>query len=276
MPYVIRAPKIMTFLGIAVVLALSACTSSEGGTAPAAETEETATVTVVARDMTSVLVVAGTVVSSPNAIVPAPTSGTVSFLNSALSALTLASGATIGEVGAVGVTMPFAGRLVGTSYPTGAQVVSNAPIASASYVGFGVLAGIPVEQLYRLYSQPTTAIVSITGGPAGTTCALFPSESGVDLPAGSVPVVCMLPADAAVVAGLPAKLGIETASKQGVLAVPVTAVLGSSKQGRVTLIRDGRRIVTAVELGISDGSYIEIVSGLAEGDQILAHAPGLQ
>jgi hypothetical protein len=86
----------------------------------------------------------------------------------------------------------------------------------------------------------------------------------------------MLPSDAAVVAGLPAKLGIETAHRDGVLAVPVTAVLGSVDQGTVTLVKGDERVVTHVELGVSDGSYIEVVAGLQEGDRILDHAPGLQ
>lgn len=271
-----HASKIVTFLGLAGVLALSACTSSVGVTSPTVETEEAATVTVVVRNITSVLVVEGTVVSSPQVVVPAPASGIISFLDAALNAGNLASGVTIGRVGAAVVPMPFSGRIVETFYPTGAGVVANAPVASASYVGFGVLAGIPIDLLYRVYSTPLIATVSVTGGPAGKTCALFPSAGELDPPKGSVSVVCTLGTDAAVVAGLSAKLGIETANRQGVLAVPVTAVLGSSRQGRVTVVRDSERIVTEVKLGVSDGSYIEIVSGLAEGDEILAHAPGLR
>lgn len=63
--------------------------------------------------------------------------------------------------------------------------------------------------------------------------------------------------------------------KADVLALPVSAVAGRMGKGAVTLMKDGNSSVVEVSLGVSDGAYIEITSGLSEGDVISAVAPHL-
>ena len=234
------------------------------------------TVTVESRDITSVVVVDGSVVASPSVVVYASAEGKVSYVASAVDAPYLDAGTVVARVGGIDVTIPFAGRVQSTAYPSGAKVPAYAALANVSYAGFAVMALIPSVQLFRLYTQPSVATAAITGGPGGISCSLYPTDSPPDPETGAVSVVCILPSDAAVVAGLPAKLGIETARREGVLAIPVTAVLGSVDQGVVTVVRGDERIETQIELGVSDGSYVEVLAGLEEGDRILDHAPGLQ
>lgn len=56
---------------------------------------------------------------------------------------------------------------------------------------------------------------------------------------------------------------IVIAAKENVLRVPTTAV----NRGNTVTLADGSQ--TKVELGLSDSSYIEIISGLKEGDEII-------
>jgi hypothetical protein len=55
--------------------------------------------------------------------------------------------------------------------------------------------------------------------------------------------------------------------------VPVVGV--STQSGLVTRVRAGKSDVVKVELGISDGAWVEVRSGLRVGDRVLAYAPGL-
>lgn len=64
-------------------------------------------------------------------------------------------------------------------------------------------------------------------------------------------------------------------AKTDVLAAPVNAVAGRVGKGSVTLFKDGAPSIIEVGLGISDGAYIEITSGLSEGDVISNAAPYL-
>ena len=255
-------------------LLLTGCTLGDVPTeaAPSAAPEG---ISVTTRDLTSVLVVEGAVVASPEVLIAATTAGTVEFDDAALGDPSLNENSPFGSVGGAALTLPFAGRIVAPSVPDGSDVVANAPVATAAYAGFGVMVRVPAEQLYRLYTEPTTALVSLTAGAAGITCALHPlaeASSPDQLPA----FACLLPPDTSAVPGLSARVGIETASAPGVVAVPVSAVLGSSESGVVTVIDGSDRERRDIRLGISDGSFVEVVSGLEVGETISSVAPDLR
>ncbi len=56
------------------------------------------------------------------------------------------------------------------------------------------------------------------------------------------------------------------------LAVPVTAVGAGVEGATVMVVKDGTVRRTAVETGIRDAGWVEIVSGLAEGEQVVTKA----
>lgn len=75
--------------------------------------------------------------------------------------------------------------------------------------------------------------------------------------------------------GMSCRAEIFTTTKEGVLAVPVQAVLVEENrvEGRTTysvfVNRDGRARKVEVEVGVSDDAYQEITHGLVEGDEIV-------
>lgn len=52
------------------------------------------------------------------------------------------------------------------------------------------------------------------------------------------------------------------------LLLPLSVIAGRQGKGMVTVINDGKQIQTEVMLGATDGAYIEILSGVNEGDTI--------
>jgi HlyD family secretion protein len=77
--------------------------------------------------------------------------------------------------------------------------------------------------------------------------------------------------DQSVKVGMTANLSIIVAQKSGVLLVPNSALLPSGS-GRVVQVptADGQVREVPVEIGLSDGTNTEIISGLNEGDTIIA------
>lgn len=74
--------------------------------------------------------------------------------------------------------------------------------------------------------------------------------------------------------GLEANVTIITASKTNVLAVPTTAII-TDIEGTYCYVMEGEEMVQKfVETGVSNEMMIEIVSGLKEGDEVVAN-PGL-
>jgi HlyD family secretion protein len=64
---------------------------------------------------------------------------------------------------------------------------------------------------------------------------------------------------------------VVTASGQG-LVVPVAALLFAAEGPQVQIVEDGRVITRPVTTGLKSGDRIEVTSGLAEGDTVVAKA----
>jgi multidrug efflux pump subunit AcrA (membrane-fusion protein) len=138
---------------------------------------------------------------------------------------------------------------------------------------YHVLATVEPVQLYRLVNAPTDASVTITGGPAPFTYTGVRVEVSAE---GTASVRCAVPADQVVFAGLPAALDLALGQVDDALVIPVTAVQGGSGTGNVWVDSgDGSDPEErAVTLGVNDGTIVEIVSGLEEGESIRQFVPG--
>jgi multidrug efflux pump subunit AcrA (membrane-fusion protein) len=70
--------------------------------------------------------------------------------------------------------------------------------------------------------------------------------------------------------GMTANLSIVLARRQNVLLIPAMAVQ-QGEEGNVVMVQDSpeRQMATPVEVGFSDGVYVEVVRGLNEGDHVV-------
>ena len=162
-------------------------------------------------------------------------------------------------------------------------------VAPPSYSVSGTLSP---EQQYRLISQPTEASIAITNGPAPFTCTglrITTPLAGADADGaagggdtGTTPtggtgttVSCSIPPEVTVFPGLAAQITIAGGKAENVLVVPTTAVKGSAETGVVWFVLpDGTTEERPVILGMNDGTSVEVVEGLAEGDLINQFVPG--
>ena len=93
---------------------------------------------------------------------------------------------------------------------------------------------------------------------------------------GATSVRCSILTDQIVFPGLPAQLNVSVGTAENDIAIPATAVKGGSGTGVVWLANgDGDPVETKVELGVSDGTMVEVKSGLKEGDQVRQFVPGI-
>ena len=137
--------------------------------------------------------------------------------------------------------------------------------------GEGWLLEAPVtlaDVAYRLIDPPIAVKALISGGPAGFDCAWAGTGQAPD---GSVTARCEIPADIRVIPGLAGIMALQFDEPVAAeTALPVSAVLGSTTQGQVIVVSaDGARTLRSVQIGASDGLWIEITGGLQPGDQVL-------
>ena len=86
---------------------------------------------------------------------------------------------------------------------------------------------------------------------------------------------CLIGQDVDVKPGQSATVVISAETRKDVLILPLSVIAGRQGKGVVTVIKDEEEIQTEVVLGASDGAYIEVLSGLEEGDVISSLPPNL-
>lgn len=175
------------------------------------------------------------------------------------------------------VVAPIAGTLSPFPVLVGQQVSIGEETGKVAPASFHVRGSMAPAQQYRLLDRPSEATVTIAGGPAPFTCGgltIGSAAGSADSPASTV-VRCAVPADVTVFAGLTATLTIAAGVAENVLTVPTTAVEGGSGTGIVHLVlADGAIEERLVTLGMNDGASVEIIDGVAEGDEVLEFVPG--
>lgn len=166
---------------------------------------------------------------------------------------------------------PFEASAIGIPYPQGAITLPESPgpagLAPASFrVSHPRIILCGGEPEYE--SEPPSAKAS---GETST----FPVVTAPpgDAATGLV-VIVSVPSDVRVIEGLRGRLAVTTAEDAGV-ALPLEAVAGIVDQGQVYLVRDGETVKVDVTLGITDGSYVRILSGLRAGDVVQIPSPSI-
>ncbi len=174
----------------------------------------------------------------------------------------------------VQVTAAEAGTVIELNLVAGQSTSIGGDVATLSPQRFHVLSTVEPVQLYRLINAPTEATVTITGGPAPFSCTGLTTQVSDD---GTTSVRCAIPADQVVFPGLPAELTVAVGSVDDALIVPTTAVKGGAGSGVVWIdAGDGTEPTERpVTLGITDGTMVEVLDGLTEGELIRQFVPGI-
>lgn len=200
----------------------------------------------------------------------------------------------------VEVVAPIAGLVSELPVLAGQTVAIGDRVGSVAPPTFSATAALAAEKLYRLVDRPTEATVTVTGGPAPFTCTDLTIATplatageaatsggagggsgstptgGGDASASGTTLRCTVPAGVTVFAGLSADITMSAGRAENVVTVPTTAVKGSAESGVVYLpdAKGGAPKEATVSLGLTDGTSVEVTSGLAEGDRILEFVPG--
>lgn len=191
------------------------------------------------------------------------------------------------------IEAPVAGTLGEISVLAGQSVAIGDSVATVTTGGFTVTGTLTPEQQYRLVSAPKAAEITAEGGPAPFACTDLTigrpatggsGDTGTDTgddtggaattTGSSTEVRCTVPAGVTVFDGLTATMAIEAGRAEDVIVVPVTAVEGSFGTGNVwVVLPDGTQEERPVTLGLTDGQFVEVTSGLVEGDTVLEFIP---
>jgi RND family efflux transporter MFP subunit len=179
-------------------------------------------------------------------------------------------------LGYTSVRAPFDGVVARKLASAGDLAAPGEPLLEIEGLGdFQVEAGIPDSLVPRLAPGATLAVEVPAAGVAFTG-RLVEVSSAADPLTRTVTVKISVPAGTAVGSGQYARVQVPGAPVRALLA-PAGAVSTLGQMERVFVVAGGRAVLRLVKTGAAHGDRVEILSGLAEGDQIVTNPPaGLQ
>ncbi|MBL8033283.1 MAG: efflux RND transporter periplasmic adaptor subunit [Leptospiraceae bacterium] len=174
----------------------------------------------------------------------------------------VSKGARLVELDQVPVmTAPFAGTVTAVAFKQGEAVFPQNSILTVTDLTRKYITASLDEKAAVLIRQKQIVRIAFDGLPgrtySGSVTSVYPSDGQfiVKIESAEMP--------AEILPGMSADLAIEAGTKTGVFVAPIRAV----REGKVAVWRAGKKIVIPVQLGLTQGEMVEIIStDLAEGD----------
>ena len=151
--------------------------------------------------------------------------------------------------------------------------VNSTAVSMISTSGIDIEANIPEVDIAKIVLGNTVAITldALPGENfSGRVTHVDPAETIVDGVTNYKVKMSFDSRDPRIKTGATANLEIETLRKSGVLTLPQIAIVENDLGTFVRKVQNGKEVEVAVMLGVrsSDG-YIEVLSGVAEGEEVL-------
>lgn len=170
------------------------------------------------------------------------------------------------------IRAPAAGLVLSRSARVGAIAsAAGGPLFEIARDGeFELAAEVTEVVLARLMpGQSVSVTLAGAAAPIAGKVRLVSPEIDAATRLGKVHIA--LPGNPAVRTGAFARGEVVTAETTGI-AVPVSAVATEGGESSVLVVRDGKVASRPVKTGITADGYVELVEGLAEGEQVVARA----
>jgi len=168
------------------------------------------------------------------------------------------------------VVAPISGVIASRDIKPGNFVQINSPIFRiVDTARLEATLNVPEREIAKL--RPGQAVeLTVDALPGrrftGTVDRVSPA---VDTGSGTFRVVAAFEGEGDLQAGMFSRLAIRYDQREDALVVPRRALLEDGGEPAVFAIRDGKASRVALELGYSDGGWVEVRKGLGEGDAVV-------
>lgn len=279
--------RVVGFVVLMSVIALSSCApeQAESGDISAMAESETVSVAVETRTISDVLTLPVVVAAGSVYSVSAPAIGKLESRRAEASTRTPDDGPDVGvrrspvftfvpSDGSAPTEIVLAETItsVEPSVPLDVEVGVGTPLLSVTDSALTITAQLTPPQVLRLANrQPLSVRAQLDGSTGPFDCSLNDARPTAD--AGTYRLTCRVPIETPGVVGSEGLLAIALDERADVPALPIEAIAGARDRGIVYEAATGA--TRDVTLGITDGAFIEVTSGLSVGDQVLIPSPSL-
>jgi HlyD family secretion protein len=181
------------------------------------------------------------------------------------------------------LTAPFDGTVISVGAQVGDLVSSNTTVVTlADLSNMRVLANVDETDISKVEVGQDVLITfdAFAGYQFWGKVLEVPLEGNLTQNVVRYQVVVSLPdmSGIALRSGMTANLTIVVGYRENVLLVPILAVR-DAEQGQVVILQDSLRgsgVTAPVEVGLNDGTYVEVTKGVQEGDHVLVEYQPVQ
>lgn len=169
------------------------------------------------------------------------------------------------------ITAPFSGTVTKKMIDLGSVISSGTPILELTDISSLKLnVSVPERDILKFkLGQQVTVNVDVYANKAFTGKI---TNIGIKADAShnfKVEILIKNSTDSPVMAGMYGSVKLANSKTLNALSIPRKALVGSSKNPRVYVVRDGKSKLISFTAGTSDGDYIEVVDGLNANDIII-------
>ena len=169
------------------------------------------------------------------------------------------------------LTAPFSGTVTKKLIDLGSVIGAGTPILELTDISSLKLnVSVPERDILKFkLGQQVNVNVDVYGGKAFSGKI---SNIGIKADAShnfKVEILIKNNPQSPIMAGMYGSVVLGNSTTKNALSIPRKALVGSSKQPRAYVIRDGKAKLIAFTAGTSDGDYIEVVGGLNKNDIVI-------
>lgn len=169
------------------------------------------------------------------------------------------------------VLAPFTGVVTKKMADLGSMVMPGTPIVELTDIGQLKLAiSVPERDVLKFKKGQKVAVSVDAHGDEVYNGSVYSISVQADaLHNFKVQILVPNKANAKILAGMYGSVTLQNNQTVTAMAVPRKALIGSTKNPQVYVVKNGKAKLTSFSPGTSDGNYIEVVSGLSASDEIV-------
>ncbi len=169
------------------------------------------------------------------------------------------------------ITAPFSGVVTKKMVDLGSVIGPGSPLIELTDISsLKLTVSVPERDILKFkLGQQVNVFVDIYGNTA------FPGKvTNINVQADKahnfkVQITVKNTKDNQIMAGMYGSVKLKSSKSVTSLAIPRKALVGSSKEPHVYVIRNGKAVLTPFTAGTSDGEFIQVVAGLTKNDVIV-------
>ncbi|TXI84688.1 MAG: efflux RND transporter periplasmic adaptor subunit [Crocinitomicaceae bacterium] len=168
------------------------------------------------------------------------------------------------------ITAPFSGVITKKMVDLGSVIGAGSPIAEITDISnLKLTVNVPERDILKFKLNQTVQVSADIYGKRQFTGKVTNVSVQADKSHNFKVQITVKNTNQELMAGMYGSVSLENSKSVTALSIPRKALVGSSKNPQVYVIKNGKSILTSFNAGTSDGEYIEVVDGISKNDQII-------